>query len=73
MGLPTKIQCYSGRTYADCPISFSWQGYIYKVEKIEKYWQEPGEKHFRVRTKDDNLFEICYHELRDEWSATELI
>ena len=69
----TKVQCYSGHSYADHPISFQGQGNVRKVEKIEKSWQEPGEKHFRVRTKDDNPFEICYHELQDEWSATELI
>jgi len=44
----------------------------YEVEEIEKAWQEPGERHFRVRTSGNKLFQLCYNEARDRWSLNEL-
>ena len=73
MGISTKVWSHSERTYAERPESFLWEGRLFEVETIEKAWQEPGEKHFRARTKGDKLFELCYHELWDEWTAIELI
>ena len=70
---PVKVTCYSGRVYADRPASFVWQDKKYEVEKIEKEWQEPGEKHFLIKTEDDRRFELCYHEGNDLWSITEII
>lgn len=70
---PVKVTCYSGRTYADRPFSFVWQDRQYEVKEIEKEWQEPGEKHFQVRTEDDRRFELCYYEGNDLWSIAEII
>jgi len=68
-----KVKCYSGQTYAERPKSFLWEGVEYEVEEIEKEWREPGERHFKVRTKDNKLFQLCYNEAQDHWSLTELI
>jgi len=68
-----KVNCYSGQTYAERPKSFLWEGIEYEVEEIEKEWQEPGERHFQVITKDNKLFQLCYNESQDQWSLTELI
>ena len=68
-----KVNCYSGHTYAERPESFQWQGIEYEVEEIERAWQEPEEKHFQVRTKDNKLFNLCYNEVEKEWSLTELV
>ena len=68
-----KVKCYSGQTYAERPRSFTWEGIEYEVEEIEKEWQEPGERHFQVRTRDNKLFQLCYNETQDHWSLTELI
>jgi aspartyl-tRNA(Asn)/glutamyl-tRNA(Gln) amidotransferase subunit A len=67
--LPQPIQatCYSGYTYAERPDSFIWQGTRYKVQKVEREWQEPGGRHFQVRAEDNKLFELCYNEPKDEW------
>lgn len=70
---PVQVTCYSGRVYADRPASFVWQDEKYEVKEVEKEWQEPGEKHFVVKTKDDRLFELCYHEGQDEWSIIEIV
>ncbi len=68
-----KVRCYSGHTYAERPVSFLWQGMEYEVEEIEKAWQEPGERRFRVRTRAHKLFQLCYNEAQQEWSVTELV
>lgn len=31
-----KVRCYSGHTYAQRPLSFTWQGVDYEVEEVEK-------------------------------------
>jgi len=70
---PVQVTCYSGHTYAERPKSFLWEGREHRVKMVEKEWQEPGERHFRIRTEDDRMFELCYYESRDEWSAVELL
>ncbi|GAH88209.1 unnamed protein product, partial [marine sediment metagenome] len=52
---------------------FLWQGTAYKVQEIEKTWQEPGKKLFRITTDKGNTFELCYNEAEEQWSAIELI
>ena len=68
-----KVNCYSGQTYAERPVSFEWQGIEYEVEKIEKAWQEPGKRHFQVRTGDNKMFRLCYNETENGWSLAELV
>ena len=67
------VKCYSGHTYAERPQSFEWQGIEYEVEEIESAWQEPGERHFRVRTKDNKRFELWYNESQQRWSVIEFV
>ena len=68
-----KVNCYSGYTYAERPASFQWQDIEYEVQETEKSWQEPGERHFQVRTKDNKLFHLCYNESQKQWSLIELV
>jgi hypothetical protein len=68
-----RVTCYSGQAYAERPVSFRWQGETHQVAKIEREWREPRERHFLVRTEDERLFELCYQEQQDMWSAVELI
>jgi len=68
MERPAKVWCYSGWLYAERPDSFLWEGEVRRVEEVEKAWLEPGERHFLVRS-GRGLFELCYHELADEWSV----
>jgi len=67
-----KVNCYSGHTYAERPRSFQWEGIEYEVEEIERAWQEPEEKHFLVRTRGNEFFQLCYNETEKQWSLTEL-
>jgi hypothetical protein len=68
-----KVKCYSGYIYAEEPRSFVRQGRELRIKAIEKAWQEPGKRLFRVVTEDGNLFELCYNEKSDYWSAVELM
>jgi len=68
-----KVRCYSGRTYAERPQAFVWEGTEHKVERVEREWLEPAERHFRVRTTDNKIFELCYNETKEQWSLTELV
>jgi len=67
-----KVSCYSGRTYAERPESFRWQGVEYKIKEIGKEWLEPGERHFQGRTGDNKIFQLCYNDTTKEWSLIKL-
>jgi uncharacterized protein (UPF0128 family) len=69
--LVVQVKCYSSHTYAERPLSFLWQGEEYKVEEIEKAWQEPAKKLFKVITEDGKSFKLCYNEITDQWSLRE--
>ena len=68
-----EVNCYSGYTYAERPKSFVGGGIEYEVQEIERAWQEPGERHFQVRTGDNKTFHLCYNEAEKQWSLTELV
>jgi len=68
-----KVKCYSGYVYAGEPRSFVWQDKELGIKAVEKAWQEPGKRLFRVVTEDGKLFELCYNEADDRWSAVELM
>jgi hypothetical protein len=70
---PVLVTCYSGQTYAERPVSLIWGGFEHKVKQIEKEWQEPGARLFKVRIEDGRLFILSYNERGDEWSAFELV
>ena len=71
--METKVRCYSSYIYAERPKSFIWQERELKIKSIEKAWQEPGKRLFRVLTEDGKLFDLCYNEINDQWSAAELM
>jgi hypothetical protein len=68
-----KVNCYSGHTYAEEPRSFKWQGIKYEIKEIEKAWQGPEERHFRVITKENKKFQLCYNDVEKQWSLIELV
>ena len=67
------VKCYSGHIYAEEPRSFEWEGVAYEVDAIEKAWKEPGERYFKVRTGDNKFFQLCYNEVEERWSITEVV
>ena len=74
MGLNNlEVNCYSGHTYAEEPRSFLWEGIEYEVADIERAWREPGKRCFKVRTRDNKLFQLCYNETEKQWSLIEVL
>ena len=67
-----QVSCYSGHTYAERPESLIWQGLEHRVKQVEKEWQEPGARLFKVVTEDNRIFILSYNERGDEWSAFEI-
>jgi hypothetical protein len=63
-----RVNCYSGHTYAERPLSFRWDDKEYQVEEIERAWVEPGKRCFQMRTGDNKTFKLCYNEITTEWS-----
>jgi hypothetical protein len=70
---PVYVECYSGQRYAVRPRGFIWQGERRSVKHIESEWLEPGQRHFKVLTTDDDRFELVYNEQKDIWEAVQLI
>lgn len=64
-----EVRCYSGYTYAERPVSFTWQGRDYQVAEVEKEWCGEGVKCFLVRTGDNKRLQLCYNEAQDKWSV----
>ncbi len=62
-----KVTCYSGHSYAQRPMSFVWRDKEYNVSQIEDEWLEPGWRFFKVITYDEELCQLCYNEILDQW------
>ncbi len=60
------VRCYSGHTYAERPLSFSWRGEEVAVEKVLAAWREPAGPAFRVCTAHGD-FVLLYQEEADRW------
>jgi hypothetical protein len=71
--METEVKCYSGHIYPEEPRSFAWQGEELRAKSIEREWQEPGRRLFRVVAEDGRLFELCYNETTDRWSGIEFM
>ena len=72
------VSCYSGRSYADRPVSFVWRNERYEIESVEREWLEPAGKHFIVYAtkaggmEGEKRFEICYYTREDSWQLREV-
>lgn len=61
------VECRSDSTYAERPLSLTWEGRRYEVAEIVSRWRGPGEMGFRVKTTDGQAFDLTYREVSDEW------
>lgn len=61
------VECRSDSTFAERPLSLTWDGYQYEIAEIISRWRGPAEKGFRVKTTSGQAFEITYREIPDEW------
>lgn len=66
------VECRSDSEYAERPIALTWNGQCYEVAEVLSRWHTPDEKVFRVRTTDEQIFELIYREGPDEWKIKPL-
>lgn len=64
-----RVECHSGSEYAELPRAVRWQDERLEVAEILARWRAPGERRFRVRTRDNQILELCYLELEDLWEV----
>ena len=61
------VECRSDSTFAERPLSLTWEGGRYEIAEIVARWRGPGEMGFRVKTTDGQAFDLTYREVPDEW------
>ena len=67
-----RVECYSGDTYAERPTALHWDNHRLEINFVETQWRSPGERCFRVRTQNNQRFELQYHECSDCWQINPL-
>lgn len=72
MDKAVQVECYSGSRYGERPLAFILGDEQHVVKAVEKSWRTPSGLHFRVRTEDDESFELAYREKTDEWNLEKL-
>jgi hypothetical protein len=66
------VECHSGFENAERPTALYWhEQRLVIAEILDSRWTPVG-KTFRVRTQDDQVFELSYLEMQDEWRIQEL-
>ena len=60
------VECHSGFTYADTPVALTWEGRRLEIIAIPARWRSPEARHFRVRTGNEQEFELSYREADNE-------
>ena len=62
-----RVECRSDSEYAELPIALYWQELRLEIAEILARWRTPAGKCFRVRTADDQIFELIYNEISADW------
>jgi hypothetical protein len=61
------VECRSDTEYAERPVIVHWQQQRLEIVEILSRWRTPEGKRFRVRTEDDQRFELAYNPVTDQW------
>ena len=61
------VECYSGHDYGERPKSFIWEGLKMEIAQIQTQWRTPSGRCFRIITKNDEKFILCYDEAACKW------
>lgn len=64
-----SVRCHSGYTYAQRPVSFTYDGRDYAVEKIIAESRLPEGRQFLVQTSDGKFFDLIYNQADDQWQV----
>ncbi len=66
------VECHSDYAYAEEPVALTWEGERYEIIEILSQWRTPDEKHFRVLTRNGQVFELSYGETSIDWQIQQL-
>ena len=61
------VECLSSSVYPERPVALRWQDERLEIEAILSQWRTPEERWFRVRTRDQQTFELAYAENGAGW------
>jgi hypothetical protein len=67
-----SVFCHSDSVYAERPTALEWDGEKVFIEQIISRARVPGGKIFRVRTTNEQLFDLHYDEVNDLWEIQSL-
>jgi hypothetical protein len=62
-----QVECRSEIAYAERPVALTWQGKRLLVSEVLVSSRVPEGMRFRVRTKDDQVFDLVYDQAGDTW------
>lgn len=62
-----SVETYSGSEYPETPLAFHWEGERLMIAEVLASWRTPDGKGFRVRTEDQQVFELFYDENIQNW------
>ncbi len=71
MGRIVKVECHSGYTYAERPISIEMGGLHVDIEEIMNEAITPEGRFFKVKILDGRVIDLEYDETKDEWEIKE--
>ena len=61
------VECRSEYEYAQRPLALIWEGERLEIISIINSQRAPEGKRVRVQTIDENIFDLTYSELDDNW------
>jgi hypothetical protein len=61
------VECRSDTEYAERPVAIHWQELRLEIVEIIARWRTPDSKCFRVRSADDQIFELTYDQASNHW------
>jgi hypothetical protein len=67
------VECYSSSEYAGRPKALQWQGERLEIATVQRRWRTPTARCFRVRTVQDQVFDLCYEEHDDSWQVIPIL
>ena len=66
------VSTYDGYEAAVRPRTLHWEGRRHQVSEVLSQARTADGKHFRVRTEDDQVFDLFYTISTDEWRIQQL-
>jgi hypothetical protein len=62
-----RVECRSDSEYAERPVALYWQEQRLEIVEILSRWRTQAGKGFRVRTADEQIFDLAYNEIAADW------